>query len=61
RLGVSGIGRWEELRDSASCSRVPEELAEDFAEFEAATTRAIELRASVTAWRDARREFGGTG
>lgn len=61
RLGVSRTDWWEELRDGASGVHIPEGLAEDFAEFEAATTRAIEMRGSVTAWRDARREFGGTG
>lgn len=61
RLGVSRTDWWEALRDGTSGARVPEELAEDFAEFEAATARATELRASVTAWRDARRESGGTG
>jgi UDP-N-acetylglucosamine acyltransferase len=60
RLGVSRTDWWEELRDGTSTSPAPQELAEDLDEFEAATARAIELRASVTAWRDARRESGGT-
>lgn len=61
RLGVLRKDWWEQLRDGKWDIDVPDELADDFAEFRAATTRAIELRASVTAWRDARREFGGTG
>ena len=61
RLGVSRTDWWEALRDGTSGFLVPEELAQDFAEFEAATARAIELRASVTAWRNARRESGGRG
>lgn len=60
RLGISRTDWWEELRDGASSARVPEELAQDFAEFEAATARAIELRASVTTWRNVRRDSGGT-
>lgn len=60
RLGVSRTDWWEELRNGAPGVGVPEELAEDFAEFEAATARAIELRASVTAWRNVRRDSGGT-
>lgn len=59
RLGVSRTDWWEELRDGAAGAGVPEELMEDLEEFEAATARAIELRASVTAWRAARRESGG--
>ena len=60
RLGVSRTDWWAELRDGASGARVPEELAQDFAEFEAATARAIEQRASVTTWRDVRRRSGDT-
>lgn len=61
RLGVSQTDWWEALRDGTSGFLVPEELVQDFAEFEAATARAIDLRASVTAWRDTHRESGGRG
>ena len=61
RLGVPRSDWWEALRDDSSDTDVPDELADDFAEFETATARAIELRASVTAWRAARRESGGEG
>ena len=59
RLGVSSTDWWEDLRDGAAGASVPAELVEDLAEFEDATARAIELRASVTEWRAARRESGG--
>ena len=61
RLGVSRTDWWEGLRDGDSHAAVPAELAKDFAEFEAAVGCRVELRASVTAWRSARREAGGGG
>lgn len=53
RLGISTIDWWEGLRDGSSRVLVPERLAEDFAEFEAAVDCAIALRETVTVWRSA--------
>ena len=59
RIGVSRFDWWEGLQRGASDVEVPEGLAKDFAEFEVAVARSSELRASVSAWRDSRREQGG--